>query len=63
MKKFWCVNQKFFDSGYVKVLTYAVEAETKPENGFRENKMCDEYHDYFDTYEEAKAWAKQAEEA
>lgn len=63
MKKFWCVNQKYFDSGYVKVLTYRVTAEEKPQNGQKENLMCDEYHDYFDTYEEAKEFAKQCENA
>ena len=25
----------------------------------QENAMCDEYHDYFETYEEAAAWAQQ----
>lgn len=61
--EFWCVNQKYFDSGYVKVNVYSIETETKPENGMRENKTCDEYHDYFDTYEEAAAWAEQARKA
>lgn len=60
---FWCVNQKYFDSGYVKVLAYEVKADRKPENGMRENNLCDEYRDYFDTYEEAAAFAKQAREA
>lgn len=60
---FWCVNQKYFDSGYVKVLVYEVKADRKPENGMRENSLCDEYHDYFDTYEEAAAFAKQTREA
>lgn len=60
---FWCVNQKYFDSGYVKVLVYEVKADRKPENGMRANNLCGEYHDYFDTYEEAAAFAKQAREA
>lgn len=63
MKKFWCVQQKYFDRGQVKILVFAVNADVKPENGSCENKMCDEYRDYFDTYEEAAAWAKQAREA
>lgn len=33
------------------------------ENGMTENKMCDHYIDYFDTYEEALAWYKQAKNA
>ena len=61
--KYWCVNTKFFDSGHVKVRVHPVEAESKPENGMQENKMCDEYHDYFETYEEAAAWAQLAREA
>lgn len=28
-----------------------------------ENKTCDEYHDYFDTYEEATAYAADARKA
>lgn len=55
--KYWCVNTKFFDSGRVKVRVYPVEAESKPANGMQENAMCDEYHDYFETYEEATAYA------
>ena len=62
-RQFWGVSQKYFDSGKVKVNIFPVEAETKPENGVAENKMCDEYVDYFDTYEEAAAWAEQARKA
>ena len=61
--KYWCVNTKFFDSGRVKVRVYPVEAESKPANGMQENAMCDEYRDYFETYEEAVAYAQQAREA
>lgn len=28
-----------------------------------ENLMCDEYRDFFDTFEEAAAWANQAHRA
>lgn len=61
--KFWCVSNKYFDSGKVKVTVFQVEADTKPKNEMTENKMCDEYRDYFDTYEEAAKFAKQAMEA
>lgn len=61
--KYWCVSTKFFDSGRVKVNLYLVEAESKPENGMQESKMCDHYCDYFATYEEAMTWAQQAKEA
>ena len=50
---FWHVVTKFFDSGKVKVNLAPIEADHKPENHMSENKTCDEYHDYFDTYEEA----------
>ena len=63
MKKYWCVSTKFFDSGRVKAVMYQVEAEEKPENRMVENKMCDEYHDYFDTYEEAKEYWSDAQKA
>jgi len=62
-RKFWSVSQKYFDNGRVKVNISPVEAETKPESKMTENKMCDEYVDYFDTYEEAAAGAEQARKA
>lgn len=62
-RQFWAVNTKFFDSGRVKVNVYPVFAEEKPEGGSQENKTCDEYIDYFDTQEEAAAWAEQARKA
>ena len=63
MKKFWAVSTKYFDSGRVKVNLYSVEAETRPESGMSENKMCDHYIDYFDTYEEALTWYEQSKKA
>lgn len=53
---FWHVVTKFFDSGKVKVNLAPIEADCKPENHMSENKTCDEYHNYFDTYEEAVAY-------
>ena len=47
---FWHVVTKFFDSGKVKVNLAQIEADRKPENHMTENKTCDEYHNYFDTY-------------
>lgn len=63
MAKFWCVCNKYFDSGAIKTNVYPVEAESKPENGFKENRMCDEYHDYFDTQAEARAFAEETKRA
>lgn len=58
MAKFWCVVSKFFDSGAVKAICFAIDADEKPQNGQVENRMCDEYRDYFDTYEEAKQYER-----
>lgn len=63
MKTFWCVKSKFFDSGAVKTLVCEVKADEKPQNGMVENKMCDEYRDYFDTYEEAKEFERETQNA
>lgn len=56
MEKFYCVVSKFFDSGAVKAITFAIQADEKPQNGQVENNLCDEYRDYFDTYEDAKKY-------
>ena len=61
--RFWAVSTKYFDSGRVKVNLYPVEAETKPENGMTENKMCDHYIVYFDPYEVALMWYGQSKKA
>lgn len=60
---FWCVTTKFFDSSKVKVNLGRVEADTKPENTMVENKMCDEYRDYFEDYEEARRFVEDAKRA
>lgn len=62
-RRFWGVSQKYFDSGKVKVNVFPVEAEEKPASKQTENKMCDEYVDYFESYEEACEWADQARKA
>lgn len=61
--QYWGVSTKFFDSGKVKTNIFPVEAATKPESTMVENRMCDEYRDFFDTFEEAAAWADQARRA
>lgn len=63
MKTYWCVQQKYFDSGAVKVLVFKIEANEKPENSTVENKMCDEYRDYFESYDEAAKFAEEARSA
>lgn len=61
MAIFWCVCNKYFDSGRIKTSLTKVEAESKPENTFVEKQNCDEYHDYFDTYEEARTFIEETE--
>ena len=63
MKKFYCVISKFFDGGGVKAIMFDIEADEKPKNGQVENNLCDEYRDYFDTYDEAKAFWKECQRA
>lgn len=63
MKKYWCVKSKFFDGGTVRAWIYEVKAQEKPQNEQVENKICDEYRDYFDTYEEAKKFVEEVENA
>ena len=60
---FWHFVTKFFDSGKINVNLAPIEADRKPENPMSENKTCDEYHDSFDTYEEAAAYAADARKA
>ncbi len=59
--KVYEVITKFFDSGKVKAVMTQIEVDEKPKNTMVENKMCDEYHDYFDTYEEAKKFWQDAQ--
>lgn len=63
MKEFWRVSTKYYDNGKVKAVMCKVLAEEKPENKIVENEMYDEYHDYFDSYDEAYQWYKDAKNA
>ncbi len=58
MKTFYCVVSKFFDNGGIKAVCFDIQADKKPENKQVENRLCDEYHDYFDTYDEAEKFRK-----
>ena len=60
MKTYYCVTTRFFDNGTVKANLYEVKAVSKPENTMTELKQYDEYHDYFDTYNEALQFYKMA---
>lgn len=55
---FWCVKHKHFDGGTIRTWCYEVKADTKPINGKANNKLCEEYRDYFENYDEAKDFEK-----
>lgn len=62
-KTFYCVVSKFFDGGNVKAICFDVQAYEKPKNTQVQNSLCDEYHDYFDTFEEAKKFQNECYKA
>lgn len=59
-KLYWCVTTKFFDNGFVKAAMCEVVAEQKPLNKKVENILCDEYTDYFESYEDARKFYNEA---
>lgn len=61
MKDFWCVSTKFYDDGRIKsgICLYPIEADEKPKSKMIRNKNSDEYHDYFDTREEAEKFRQE----
>lgn len=64
MKTFWCVTVDIYDNGRVVAnITSQVEARQKPENDFKSTKRKDIYHDWFESYEEAEAFVKEANDA
>lgn len=63
MKTFYCVDQKFFDDGKVRVNVYPAQAETQPEDTYEELEHYDEYKDYFKKKACADLLAAQALEA
>lgn len=60
MKTFYKVVTKFYNSGKVTASIHEVLAEIKPASYFCDNNNCDEYHDYFNTQEEAVKFYKEA---
>ncbi len=63
MKKFYCVQSRFFDDGKVKAICYPVEAEEKPQNTSQSTRTNDIYCDYFDTYDEAQKYLADCQKA
>ena len=60
MKTYYCVVSKYFDDGTSKGTIHDIKAEDKPQSTFVEKALYDEYHDYFDTYDEAEKFRKNA---
>ena len=56
--KFWYVKHKYFDGGSMRTIVNDIEANEKPEDGKTDNKMCEEWVNYFSTYEEAKKFSE-----
>jgi len=64
VKTYWCVCSTVYNSG--RVIAAVVdnkESELKPESHCTEMHDRDIYQDWFDSYEEAEAFAKEAREA
>lgn len=52
---YYCVYQRYADGTADTVKISTVYATQKPENTFKECEEYDEYHDYFESYTDAKA--------
>lgn len=57
---YWCVSTKCYDNWRAKVRVYRIEAEAKPENSMQQTQAYDHYCDYFETQEEAAAFAQES---
>jgi hypothetical protein len=58
MKTKYAVKTKFFDNGRINSIIFSCDVDYK--NSSISRKICDEYIDVFNTYEEAKNWQKEA---
>jgi hypothetical protein len=52
-KKFWCVDVRRFDDKRTKTIVYPVTARYLPDDTKIKNPMCEQFHFYTITYEEA----------
>lgn len=61
MATYWCVESVFRDNGKSTVgIISHMEAEEKPESSFHSGPRADVYFDWFDSYEEAENFVKEA---
>lgn len=60
MKTFWKVKSRYFAEKGRKPTAHIgfLNAENKPENTFKRKPHFDEYEDFFDNYDDAKAFAQ-----
>ncbi len=64
MKTWYCVTSSFDDRGRVTAaITGTVEAEEKPEQGYKSTRTKDIYTDYFSSRKEAAAYVEEAKRA
>ncbi len=64
MKNYYCVTSSYDDRGRVTAaITGTVEAEEKPEQGYKSTRTKDIYTDYFDSCDEALAFVRDAAKA
>lgn len=55
--KYWAVTTTFYDNGRVTAnIVTSIEADQKPQAGYKETRRCDIYTDWFDTREKAEAF-------
>lgn len=63
-KTYWCVTTSINDRGrVVSHITNTVEASGKPENISKSTTRRDIYNDWFESFEEAQAFAEEAKRA
>ena len=61
--KFWAVTTAFYDNGRVTAnIVTSIEADQKPQAGYKETRRCDIYTDWFDNYQNALDFVKEARE-
>ena len=61
MKTYYCVTTEFYDDGRVTAaITATLEADTQPENTFKNLRDKDVYNDWFADKADAEAFVEEA---
>ncbi len=54
---FWAVTSAYYDNGRVTAsIVDTIEADRKPQAGYKETRKADIYTDWFDSYQKAQAF-------